>query len=201
MKIQKKVLLPLVFAFAVSACSEKEETQAASSQGNHPESASSPAPAQRLAQESMPASEAILIEVNGSDKQPLAFGSKSEFKGTVQAPNEGMLLGVDFKVGTYLNTSDGTLRVEVCNADVCKKGDADIRSSIDNSMFPVLLDEPLDVKAGDALNFSVVKDGGNVPLAVWVYAPVEGTKLTFQRKDGSEFGRVPMIALRYAPRL
>lgn len=198
MSIQKRKLLFLGLALLAVGCGQQESKTEGADKGARPDRVPLQAVAQRLPQESLPVSDVVLIDVNSADKQPLALGSQNEFKGVVQAPRDGAILGVDFRVGTYLDTSNGTFKLEICDGGVCRKGEADIRSSMDNAMFPILLDGSLDVKTSDELTFKLVKDGGEVPLAIWAYAPAPGSTLKFYRKDGSDFGRVPMIALRYA---
>lgn len=133
----------------------------------------------------------VAIEVDGANEAVfLAEGESVTYQ--LSAPAEGVINGVGVQIGNFGGSSDGTLGVRVCQADLCSDGSGPLAGSVDNASLAVALDTPLQVTQG-ALEVQVSRKSGYNPFAVWAY-PSEG-RMTQQ--DGSESGRTLNTVLFY----
>lgn len=72
------------------------------------------------------------------------------------------------RIATYGGTSDGVLRVKVCDpAGACRSQDVDLRTAEDNGY--ATLPESVSLSAGGWSDVSLTEVGGSVPVAVWLY--------------------------------
>jgi hypothetical protein len=81
----------------------------------------------------------------------------------------GQFSGVGMLVGTYGGSADGRLRLKICAGGACAAGSAELAGVGDNSNARITLDRALTVRAGDALDVSLTREGGRAPLALWLW--------------------------------
>lgn len=155
--------------------------------------AGTPAPAPAAAIDS-----GLIELVTAQDgQQPLAMSAGQTVSGEFVAPKAGKLTAVSLFIGNYVSTSDGELKVEICQSSKCADGTADVAGSQDNAYLEIKLAHELELTSG-AATYRVTKIGGANVVAMWTYPPND-TMTSIKSADGSSLPRAPRIALRYAP--
>lgn len=155
----------------------------------------------RAAPVAVPDSEAIALPIGQGRAQPLQLKAGQTAIGTLVAPKAGKLVAFDVKLGNYFNSSTGLLKLELCKGKEgeCTEGSGDLLTSVDNGMFTIVLDEPLEVAADEGLSFQLRKEGGDKDVVVWTYPSTSGDAQAISREEGRAIeGRTASLALRFA---
>lgn len=88
----------------------------------------------------------------------------------------GNIRSIAISLGNYSNTSDGKLRVQICNEGHCSKGTRPLSDSADNSFFYIPLSATISVSSGAAAAITVTHEGGSKPVALWISAALPDQK-------------------------
>lgn len=151
----------------------------------------------------VPDSETVHLPIGSGRPQPLRLEAGQTALGTLVAPWAGKLVAFEVKLGNYFNSSTGLLKLDLCKGEgqgqQCADGRGDLLTSLDNQMFTIVLDQPLEVATAQSLSFRLRKEGGDKEVVVWTYPSTSGDAQTISRKDGKAAeGRTAQLALRYA---
>ncbi|RDS79793.1 hypothetical protein [Dyella psychrodurans] len=153
----------------------------------------------RAAPVPIPASQLAFLPNDESDRTPLILNAGQTAFGSIHAPRAGRIVAFEVVVGTYFNTSNGSLQLTLCKGRQCASGSGDLQTSLDNSLFMIAVTPTLDVSAGDDLTYRLSKDGGSVGVALWLYPSVAGGPQKISLEDGQTFGgQTAKFALSYA---
>jgi predicted small lipoprotein YifL len=196
-----KSLSAITLVLTVSACGN--QPSAPVPDANKPAavaeqpSAAAPAKTPRAAPVQLPANDLVEIPVQENDNQAVPLNAGQSAKGDLIAPRAGSVVAFDALLGTYDNTSDGKLKVELCKDKVCSSGEGDILSSLDNQYFAILLEHPLVVAEGDHLTYRFLKNEGKIAVALWTY-PVAANAVGISVDDGKALNHGPKLALQYS---
>ncbi|MEF2147678.1 hypothetical protein [Aquilutibacter rugosus] len=187
-KIRYSVVTAAVLMSALSGC------------GKHEAGAPAAAPAPvttvpRATPVALPANEAVATKFEKGTNSPIALTAKHYVGGSIISPSGGELGAVSVELGTYINTSDGELKVTFCNKDVCSEGTADLLTSLDNKLLGIPLSSPLAVNGGDKLTFKIEKLTGVVPVAIWSYSTSDQASIGIDGKE--EAGRTGKFILHF----
>lgn len=147
--------------------------------------------------EASPPSGIIDIPVNPGGNEPLPLIAGQSLSGSFTAPKDGSLTHFNIEIGNNLNTSDGQLTLKLCQAGVCETGSATLAGSTDNQYFRIQLTQPLAIKTASPIEFTVAKDGGSVPVAIWTYSVAAGS-IGMTDQAGATINRSPRIGIEYA---
>lgn len=123
----------------------------------------------------------------GKDNEPLELADRSTISGSLPGsrPFTGTVTSVGVLLGNYGNTSDGVLRVQLCQSNHCSTGQAELRASADNQVFFVPLTTPLTVQtSGPSLDYRFSAVRGKVPVALWLW-PTSLADGQNVRRDGT----------------
>lgn len=153
----------------------------------------------RVAPVPLAPNEAVTLPLGGETNEPLFITVGDVVAGGFKAPRDGKLIGVSASVGTFINTSTGNVEIELCKAENCLKGAADLKTSLDNTDFTIGLATPLEVVTGDEISYRIKKVDGDVDVVIWTFpsssdAPQYNTVI--DGKD-SPAGRSAKITLHY----
>jgi hypothetical protein len=201
MKSSKSSVALSLSLFAVSilsACGDRQDAQAPSDVPPPPPASQTGPRATPIA---TPASEVASLPVGPGRPQPLQLKAGQTAVGKLTAPRTGKLVAFDVKLGNYFNSSTGQLQLELCRDrdQQCIEGSADLLTSLDNNMFTIVLEQPLEVAANGSLSFQLRKEGGDKDVVVWTYASTNRDAQAISPKEGPALeGRTAQLALRYA---
>jgi hypothetical protein len=139
----------------------------------------------------------IEVPLDGSSTHPETFAVGQEFNGEFTAPNASVLTVNAFEVliGTYGNSSRGTVKVQICQ-EGCREGTADLSGSKDNDFFLIPLSAPLQLKPGVPVKYTLTREVGENQMAVWSYPATDpATKLSLPGHEA--VARTLKIRLQY----
>lgn len=202
MIINKGHILALSLAVALSACSDRAEPQASAELQPSNQAPAAPTggaiAGNRLPSVAVPAGDPVNLPAGEGENAPLVIDVGQTVIGSAAAPRDGQVLAVDVFVGNYVDTSDGTLSLKLCSNGICRIGSGSLLSSVDNSMFTIILEESLPVSEKSQLTYEFTKQDGAVPIVIWTYPVLTSGENQIQYKDGDTLGRSPKITLHYA---
>lgn len=139
------------------------------------------------------------VAVDHASNEAVPVTAGQSLTGAFVVPKAGTVQSVSVVIGNNLNTSDGKLAIKICQSGVCAEGSADLASSTDNAYFKVALAQPLAVIADAPVEYTLTKDGGSVPVAVYLFAAQEGSGATTNDlTSGAATPRLPQFGLEYA---
>lgn len=139
------------------------------------------------------------VPVNPAGNEPVSVTAGQTLKGAFVAPRAGNVDSLSVVIGNNLNTSDGKLDVKLCQTGVCVDGSAELAGSNDNSYLKIPLSNPLTVNSSEPVEFSLTKEGGSVPVAVYLFAAQEGSGATTNDlTSGAATPRLPQFGLGYS---
>lgn len=134
--------------------------------------------------------------LDGATNESHGVKSGESISGEFAPLREGNVVGVEVQVGNYGNSSVGSLRVELCQANNCAEGSADLAMSKDNEYFHIALITPLAVTMDAPISYKITRESGDNHMALWSYpSSVPTSKLTLV--DGSVVPRSLKLGLRY----
>ena len=192
-----KFLLVAGLAVALAGCGKEELGAGGSASAPQQSGASVEMP--RSAPVAVPAGKSVALPVGEGANAPMLLNDGQTAVGTASAPIDGQVIAFDVQLGTFVNTSTGSLKLELCAAERCVAGEQDLLTSLDNQMFTIVSSEPLTVSAGESLTFSLTKDGGKVGVAVWTYPAAKSAQEIGMKGAQPQAGRTAKLALRFAP--
>ena len=105
------------------------------------------------------------------------MGPNATVKTQITPPQAGAVKAVSVRIGNFKNTSDGTFRVQLCQADKCSEGKSELAGSVDNRYLTVNLGAPVAVDGKSPVSLTITRIGGTQQFAVWTY-PGSGTIVT-----------------------
>ena len=169
----------------MSACKEPSSQPAAAS-------------GETLAPAQDPTGSANLVEipVNSGANEALPLIAGQGLTGSFLAPRAGAIRSLSVEIGNNLNTSDGQLSLKLCQAGVCETGSAPLTGSADNQYLKIPLGKSLTTAGNAQVEFTLIKDGGAVPVAIWTYAASNGT-VGMTDSTGSSIPRTPRLAVEF----
>lgn len=185
MRIQRDTAVVLSLVAALSACGKNEAPPAEAPK------ATTSALASIVGARQLPFAD------NGIE--PIVLNAGDSIGGTFNAPGSGRLGGVSVYLGTFYNTSSGKLRLELCKGERCVSGVTDLQGAQDNSDLAINVGPPLDVLSGDTVRYRLVKDGGEVKVAVWSYPAAANGPRGVTLSDGRNLDdRTLRLTLNYS---
>jgi len=185
----------LVFA----ACSQKPADQAVEPSTEPSAPAQSQAPAPVVPAIDRGNVDFVDLALDGSSNQSHQVGDGQSVSGEFAAPRDGNVTGFEVQVGNFGNSSVGTLKLKVCQADNCSEGSANLTESKDNEYFNIALATPLTVTvAGPAVTYELTRQGGDNRFAVWSYPASLPTSKTTLPPDSQAADRSLKIGLRFS---
>lgn len=113
--------------------------------------------------------EGIEIELGSEANEPLVLPVAQKISGEFTAPQAGTYERLGVLIGTYFDSSDGDLHLELCSGETCSAGTASVKGTPDNDFLGVQLEPELIVPAGGALRYTIERVSGEKPLAIWMY--------------------------------
>lgn len=180
------IALLLAAAAAISAC-KNPSSQPAAASGDAAASAQSQAGFE---------TNLVEIAVSPGANEPLPLIAGQGLTGSFLAPRAGVVRSLSVEIGNNLNTSDGQLSLKLCQAGVCETGSSPLAGSADNQYLKISLGKSLAIAANAQVEFTLTKDGGSVPVAVWTYAASNGTAGMTDSK-GASIPRTPRLAVEF----
>lgn len=133
----------------------------------------------------------------GTGQVPVLLFHESRARGMMVVRRSGLLRSVAPAIGNGQGMSDGRLVVRVCRAHECLEAGRDLRESVDNTYFELVLPSALKVSDGDLLEFSMHLEGATTPTALWVYpAPADSRTLELS-VDGRPERWLPRLDLGF----
>ena len=127
-----------------------------------------------------------------TDRAPMLIGDGASLGMKLDGVKAGTVKSAAVQIGNFKNTSDGKLKIKVCQADKCSEAEGDLSQSVDNRQFVLPLSAPVEIKEGQPVDVTVTRVGGTKPLAIWGYA--SETKATMANgKPGDRALRIGLI--------
>lgn len=125
----------------------------------------------------------------------LTSGQALSYK--IESFSAGEISSVKVFIGNYMNTSDGSMQVKLCQLERCTITTVPLAGSKDNEYLSVVFTSALPVvDDGHPLNVELSKLGGKIPLAVWGY-PTGAMSAQLMREDGKPTGFSPKLEIGY----
>lgn len=90
-------------------------------------------------------------------------------EGELQLPRGGLLTEVRVFIGTGQGLSDGSLHLQLCQAQHCAEASAPLAGARDNDFIRLPLPAPLPVQAGQPLRYRIGPRDGREAVALWRY--------------------------------
>lgn len=117
--------------------------------------------------------------------------------GSYISDRDATLLGFGVRIGNSRGSSDGSLELNLCQADACQEASIRLKGTIDNGFAIFTLPMPLEVKSGQTYSYSLARsmDATN-SLAVWLHPAPAGAP-TVVDAEGNETGRVAKLGLYF----
>ncbi|UJM90030.1 hypothetical protein LRK24_16595 [Rhodanobacter denitrificans] len=186
--------LAIACGIALAACHQQEAAVDAPAKA-----AATPPASPRMAPATIPAGNDVPLQIGTGANTPLLVNAGQTATGEIKVATAGKVAAFSVELGNFANTSTGMLDLQLCDADKCVTGSADLRSSLDNSLFAIALSAPLEVAAGDMLRYSLTKNGGNVGVAIWTYPALDESQKISLDGGSATNGRTAKLVLRYEP--
>lgn len=141
----------------------------------------------------------LLMLPAGGENQALVLAAGQTLKGRFAAPRAGSLLALSVQLGTYFDSSTGSLELEVCAGTRCAGASADLRTSLDNQDLTLVFGQPLTVAEDEWVEYRLAKHGGDVDVVVWTYPAISPDAAGIGVVDGPrEVGRTARLGAYYA---
>lgn len=191
--IGKSQLIAAITVALVAGCGKND------SQGPTADSAAGApaAPARSVVVNTMPF-EGVEIELGSEANQPLILAVAQKISGEFAAPQAGTYERLGVLIGTYFDSADGDVRLELCSGETCSAGTASVKGTPDNDFLGVRLEPELVVPAGGALRYTIERVSGEKPLAIWVY-PKGKVFAKSTGADGSALETAPKLKVGIRP--
>jgi hypothetical protein len=137
------------------------------------------------------------VPVGGLTNKPLGLGAGHSVSASITVTKAGSVAAFAIFIGNYTNTSDGDLQVKLCQAETCSEGTSSLLKSKDNSYLVIPLKPELIVRENaGAVNFVLSRLGGNKPLVIWGYPPIDPTQ-AMKPDGGAPSGMAAKVGLLY----
>jgi hypothetical protein len=104
-----------------------------------------------------------------TDNVPIAFAAGQKVEGTFELPHDGLLSGMSVLIGTYGGQSRGAVDLTRCLKGNCKTYTASLDEAVDNGPLCFFFSEPLWVKRGEVLRFTIESKASVHPVGLWAY--------------------------------
>ncbi len=100
---------------------------------------------------------------------PLALKAGETVRLRITLPARQPLLRLGFLLGTYGNTSDGSLQLRVCSNSDCRYAQGSLSDASDNMFDYLALNSPLPVTKDVPLEAELTHQGGKNQVALWIW--------------------------------
>ena len=98
--------------------------------------------------------------------------------------------------GNYGNSANGNIRVSICSSIACTGGARALSQSENNSFFFIPLKKPIDVLPGERLQVTIIHQGGDKPVALWLWPANPRYPQDIKGPHGALPGKAIRIALK-----
>ena len=188
--MRKYLLLSFVVA-GLAGCGDNSTPAAGVDAGAH-------APSEQPVAPEAVENPVVDVAVNTATNEAVPFAAGQTLMGAFVAPRAGSIESINVVIGNNLNTSDGKLAIKLCQAGVCAEGASELAGSTDNAYFKIALSQSLAVTGDAPIEYTLTKDGGSVPVAIYIFPAQEGSGgTTNDLVTGAPVPRLPQFGLGY----
>jgi hypothetical protein len=200
-----KLVSLMVCTLALAACGQENapqttETTPAATPSESPATVQAPAepvgPPPPAAPEG---SKRVAAVVGEGAASALKLLSNESVSGSYSPTKDGTLVAFGVYIGNSRRTSDGSLTLNLCQAEDCQDVTLPLADSRDNDFLIFTLARPLTVTTGQTLSYKLQRSAdATKPVAIWTYTPGEGM-VSLTGPAGEDTGRVAKVAMYLQP--